>query len=196
MQSEDLPDAIHNPLSDLYLRRKPVGGSMRESDYEAMRQVAAAMMRRERADHSLQPTALVHEAFLRLGENEALSRSTYIARVAPAMRRILIDHARGRAARKRGDGGKKLELTESALFDWSDPGAVLALHEALEELGATRERTHRVVELRFFCGLTVEETAREMGVSRDTVMDEWTYGRAWLNRRLADDGPYRSCHGY
>lgn len=159
--------------------------------YAELREIAARYLRRERHDHTLQPTALVHEAYLRLfdpGAATAESRTHFLALAARAMRQILVDHARARAADKRGSG--KQHLTLSAAL--GEPGAaevdLVALDEALERLSALSERQGRVVELRFFAGLDVVEVAEVLSVSRSTVEAEWRVARAWLAAHLDVSG--------
>ena len=155
-----------------------------------LRELAAALLRRERRDHTLQPTALVHEAYLRLGERlgpswrEQHGESAFRALAATAMRRILVDHARAHAADKRGGGWLRVELPE-ATVEAPEPVELLALHEALEALAALDPRKARVVELRFFGGLTGDEVAEALGVARSTSEADWFMARAWLRQRLA-----------
>ena len=155
--------------------------------YQALRNQARAQLGRERAHHTLQPTALVHEAFLRLaGQGRAgwQNREQFFAVAARVMRRVLVDHARARAAAKRGDG-----CTRIAWDDAPEPSSqpdvdVLALDEALDRLAALDTRQARVVELRYFGGLSAEETGALLGVSLATVKRDWTMARAWLFREL------------
>lgn len=164
--------------------------------YDELRRLASSFMRRERSDHTLQPTALVHEAYMRLVDQRSVEwrdRSHFLAIAAQAMRRILVDHARRRGAEKRG-GGNRVTLQESMAVSEGQEVDVLALEEALHELETLDERQVRVVELRFFGGLTVEETAEALGVSAPTVVRDWRHAKAWLRRRLdasGGDGPAR-----
>ncbi|MBI5168667.1 MAG: sigma-70 family RNA polymerase sigma factor [Candidatus Eisenbacteria bacterium] len=165
---------------------------MAEAVYDELRDLAAGYLRRERADHTFQPTALAHEAFLRLMGQRALpreDRSHFLALAAQAMRRILTDHARRRNAAKRGSGALRVTLAavdaEAAAAEF-DMGA---LDDALHKLAALDERRARVVDLRFFGGLTIEETAEALGVSPATVKTDWAFARAWLHRELADEAP-------
>lgn len=156
--------------------------------YGELRRLAANAFRREREGHLLQPTALVHEAFLRLVVQQRArvdSRAHFLALAAKAMRRILVDHARRVRSAKRGAGVPTLTLLESAgLTDDSLSPDTLDLHRALEELAAIHERQARLVELRYFGGLTMEEAAEVLQVSLATVERDWTAGRLWLRRRL------------
>jgi RNA polymerase sigma factor (TIGR02999 family) len=162
--------------------------------YDELRRVAAAALRRERPDHTLQPTALVHEAYLRLAdEPDGLwqNRAHFLAIAAQAMRRILVEHARGRNAKKRGSGKARLSIDD---VDAPAPDAVEAvdlvmLDDALAKLAALDARQARIVELRFFGGLTVEETATVIGASARTVKREWQMSRAWLKREMARLAP-------
>lgn len=164
--------------------------------YDQLRQLAGSYFRGKAASHTLQPTALVHEAFLRLMRQTGgwADRNHFIAVAATAMRQILTDHARRRATDKRGGGQAHLSLA-----DWlplggdgarGDAGAVdvLAMDRALEELARLSPRQVRIVELRCFGGLTVEEVAEVLAVSGSLVEKEWRLARAWLRRALLDGG--------
>lgn len=158
--------------------------------YEEMRRLAGAYLREESAGHTLQPTALAHEAYLRLLDQRHVSwqnRAHFMGLAAQAMRRILIDHARRRGAQKRGGDAVHVTLEDSdAIAEGAEPLGVAAddLNDALDRLAALDERQARVVELRFFTGLSVEETAEVLGVSPATVKRDWTLARAWLHRDL------------
>jgi RNA polymerase sigma factor (TIGR02999 family) len=157
--------------------------------YRDLRQRAAAYLRRERRDHTLQPTALVHEVYLRLVGQDRISwqnRAQFFGVAAEMMRRVLVDHARTRLAAKRPDGHYKVMLDDT--MGAGEPVAceILLLHDALTELSA-HDKTHgRIVELRYFGGLTEPEVAEVLGVSRSTVTREWRLARAWLYRRLTE----------
>jgi len=161
--------------------------------YDELRRLAARELRRERRDHTLQPTALVHEAFLRLLGERAVDfegRSHFFALAARAMRRVLIDHARRALAGRRPPRAARVELTpgvEPAGADLTDPAEILALDAALERLAALDPRQASVVELRFFGGLSAPEAAAALGVSEATVAREWRAARAWLKRELAGE---------
>jgi len=162
--------------------------------YERLHRMARGYMRTERRGHTLQPTALVHEAFLRLVDGRDLDwtdRTHFFAVCARVMRRILVDVARSRAATKRGGQARRVEHATAIDFDdLPAPGAetsadeVCALDEALNTLARLDSRRAQVVELRFFGGLTVEETAEVLQVSSQTVMRDWRLARAWLAREL------------
>jgi len=158
--------------------------------YNELRALAEQFFRHEHADHTLQPTALVHEAYLRLVDSDAVewkSRAQFFAIAAKAMRNILVDHARARGRRKRGGDWRQITLdaVERNLGGAGD-GALdmLALNEALDRLASMDERKARLVELRFFAGLSSEDAARLLGVSRTTASEEWRMARAWLHKEL------------
>lgn len=159
--------------------------------YAELRRLAARSLRSERAAHTLEPTALVNEAYLRLSTQSRVhwrDRAHILGAAATAMRRILVDHARARDAEKRGSGAEQVELDEGliggSLAD--TPSAdLVALDAALEQLEARDPRMVRVVELRFFAGLANEETAEALGISVATVKREWSMARAWLHRELS-----------
>lgn len=155
--------------------------------YDELRKLARARMARERPGQTLQPTALVHEAYLRLVGDTAqpwASRAQFFAAAAEAMRRILIDRARRVHRDKRGGGRRRVTLEEGLLLAEPVPEAVLALDQVLARLEARDRRMAAVVKLRCFAGLTVEETALAMDSSERTVKRLWTAGRAWLHREL------------
>lgn len=156
-----------------------------------LRRIARGCLRQERPDHTLQATALVNEAFLRLVDVRQVSwrdRAHFLAMAARLMRRILVDFARTRHAAKRGGDAVRVSLAEAhGLAD--RPGHdLVALDEALSALAVRDARKARVVELRFFAGLSVEETALVLEVSRDTVLRDWRLARAWLTRELLEPG--------
>jgi RNA polymerase sigma factor (TIGR02999 family) len=159
--------------------------------YAELRRIAAREMRREKPGRTLQTTALVHEAYLRLLKDASLSfenRAHFLGIAARAMREILIEHARARSARKRGGGAVRLTLDDLTAAVPSPSIDVLALDEALRRLARLDERHARVVELRYFGGLSVEETAAALGLSPATVKRDWTLARAWLFRELTGTG--------
>ena len=157
-----------------------------EAVYGELRRVARGYVRRERPDHSLPPTALVHEAYLKLIDQRRVqwqSRAHFFAIAAQLMRRILVDHARGRAAAKRGPGATVSLVDVDA--ETPPPNVdVLALDAALDKLAEIDPRQSQLVELRFFGGMTVEETATVLGVAPITVKRDWALARAWLFRQL------------
>jgi len=155
--------------------------------YEELRRLAHHYMRGERVGHMLQTTALVNEAYMRLVDVERIewsSRGHFFAMAATMMRRVLVDHARERARDKRGGGLVFTTLAEHAVT--ASPAIdVLALDEALDRLAAMDPQQARIVELRYFTGLTIEETAEALGISPATVKRDWTWARAWLYQRLS-----------
>lgn len=156
--------------------------------YEELRELAGAYLRRERAAHTLQPTALANEAYLRLVDETKIEwrdRAQLLAIAARAMRQILIDHARRRGALKRGGGRERVTLSDAPGIAGDAPLDLLELDAALEALEALDARKSRVVELRFFAGLTLKEVAEALGVSLTTAEDDWYFARAWLRGRLA-----------
>ena len=158
--------------------------------YRELRGLAAAQLRRERPGHTLQPTALVHEAFLRLRQQrnaDGADRPTLLAIAARQMRQLLVDHARGRRRLKRGGGGERFTLDARDLAADAPAADVLDLHEALDRLADLNPRQSEVVTLRFFGGLTAAEAAETLDVSVRTVEGDWAFARAWLRRELADD---------
>ena len=160
--------------------------------YADLRRVAAGYMRREAAGHALQPTALVHEAFVRLVDQKQVkwrNRAHFFGVAAGMMRRILVDHARRRRAEKRGGGWERVTLAgDEPASDAHREIDVLALDEALERLAGFDPQQVRIVELRYFGGLTIEETAEVVGVSPATVVREWTIAKAWLRADLSRSG--------
>ena len=158
--------------------------------YDDLRALARAQLRGERAGHTLNATALVHEAYLRLNAREQLEptdRRHFFAIAAQAMRRVLIDYARMRNRRKRGGGEPVASLDEAALLTDEAAAELLSLDEALVRLARANARAAQVVEQRFFAGLTLEETADVLGVSIKTVQRDWTTARAWLRKEIALD---------
>jgi RNA polymerase sigma factor (TIGR02999 family) len=162
--------------------------------HDELQRIARRCLRGERAGHSLQPTALVHEAYLRLIEAARVNwqnRAHFLAMAARMMRRVLVDAARARASQKRGGGAIRVTLTDGARSDEREHELV-ALDDALQALAALDPRRGQVVELRFFGGLTVAETAEVLDVSAETVMRDWKLARAWLRRELSGPPAARS----
>ena len=159
--------------------------------YAELRALAESYFRSERSTHTLQPTALVHEAFVKLaggGEIRATSRGQFLALAAKAMRNVLVDHARARDREKRGGGWSRVSLTIADAKSGRDREIdVLALNDALDRLAALDERKARLVELRFFGGLGEREAAEALGIARSTAAEEWRMARAWLGRELRGD---------
>ena len=154
--------------------------------YDNLRMIAAAHLRRERTDHTLQTTALVHEAYLRLNKGDRASwkdRTHFLAVASRVMRQALVDHANRRNAAKRGGGAKRIALRDFAAH--SRTVDLMELHEAINLLSERSERQARIVEMRFFGGMTIQEVATELQLSTTTVEDDWYGARAWLSRELS-----------
>jgi RNA polymerase sigma factor (TIGR02999 family) len=159
--------------------------------YRELRRLAQHHLRGERDEHTLQGTALVHEAYLRLvqpGASRIENRGHFFALASQIMREILVDYARSRKAAKR-DGGSRVTLEEAAELSVSKSVDLLALDDALRQLSQMNPRQSRILELRFFGGLSLEETAKFLGVSVATVERDWTVARAWLYREISGSSP-------
>jgi RNA polymerase sigma factor (TIGR02999 family) len=157
--------------------------------YDQLRRLAGAYMRRERVGHTLQPTALVHEAYLRLIDQEKVdwkNRAQFVGLAAVMMRRILVNHARDRAAAKRGGDAERVSLSLAVGVLKRSAVDLIALHDALDRLAAIDARKVQIVELKFFGGLTIEEVGATLGCSEATVEREWSFARAWLYDALAE----------
>ncbi len=155
--------------------------------YGELRRLAGSYMRRERSDHTLQATALVHEAYLKLIEQRAVnwqSRAHFFGIAAQIMRRILVDHARGHLRDKRGGGQSEVPLDEAIVFAPQQSGELVRLDQALDRLALIDPRQAKIVELRFFGGLTVEEASEVIGISPKTVKRDWSVAKAWLHGEL------------
>ena len=158
--------------------------------YDELRRLAGAYMRRERRNHTLQPTALVHEAYLRLVDQQRVdwrNRAQFVGLAAVMMRRILVNHARDREAAKRGGQAERVSLTLAGDVFHRPDVDVLALHDALDRLAALDPRKSQVVELKFFGGLTTDEIAEALELSAATVEREWSFSRAWLYEAIAGE---------
>jgi RNA polymerase sigma factor (TIGR02999 family) len=159
--------------------------------YEELRRLAQRQMRGERPDHTLGTTALVHEAYLKLSGLDRIrwqNRAQFLSIAAQAMRRVLINHASARHTQKRGGGREKISLDDVVLLAEGRADDLLALDAALTRLSELDERQARVVECRFFAGLSIEETADALEVAPATVKRDWAVARAWLNRELSATG--------
>ena len=155
--------------------------------YEELRRQAARFLRRERPGHTLQTTALIHEAYLKLIDQKHMhwqNRAQFFGIAAQLMRRILVDHARGKQAGKRGGDDVKLQLDEALIVGQSKDVNLVALDEALNRLAQLDEQQGRIVELRYFSGLSIEETAEALGISPATVKRDWALAKAWLRREI------------
>ena len=156
--------------------------------YREFRAMAARYLRNERVDHTLEPTALVHEAYLKMIDQNRIDwqgRTHFFAVAAQAMRRVLIDHARQHRRQKRGGGRQKIMLDESLAISPKRAEELVALDEALDRLAGLDQRQAKVVEMRFFGGMKVEEVAKVLEVSKRTVEGDWTMAKAWLKRELS-----------
>lgn len=177
-------DAADTPTADLILDNAELVGEV----YEQLRAIARQRMAGERADHTLQATALVHEVFCRLSQNRRVPFQNpghfYVA-AAEAMRRVLLDHAKAKGRQKRGGDKKRVPINVVDLADCGDPEDILALDEALCRLEECEPEAAAVVRLRFLAGLSVDETAETLGVSARTVDRRWKFARAWLFRELS-----------
>jgi len=179
-------------LSEIESGDPSAAGQLLPLVYDELRKLAAVRMAAESPDHTLQATALVHEAYLRLVDGEGRkrwdSRGHFFAAAAEAMRRILVDSARHRQSVKRGGGRLQVSLDEAHLAAPENPAELLALDEALTRLETNDPRAAELVKLRYFAGLTIPEAAGALGVSPRTADDIWAYARAWLFRELQGPG--------
>jgi len=187
-----MPDAsgdVTALLGQLRAGNQEVAGQLVPLIYDELRRIASAQMRRERAGHTLQATAVVHEAYLRLAGEQDIqwqSRAHFFAIAARAMRQVLLDYARQRHAGKRGgEGAQKVEIDVDLLAGANRIEDIVAIDEVVTRLSELDQQQGRIVELRFFGGLSVEETAEAMGISDSTVKREWRLAKAWLHRELA-----------
>jgi RNA polymerase sigma-70 factor (ECF subfamily) len=191
------PESVGDKSITALLQQLSEGNREVEADlipqiYPELRQLAARYMRRERRNHTLQPTALVHEAYERLVQQPQIpwqSRAHFYATASQLMRHILVDHARTRQAAKRGGIQHQVTLDEAILPTADQSIDILALHEALERLAKFDARQSRIVELHFFGGLTFEEIALVLDVSDRTVKRDWSMARAWLKGELSSKQP-------
>ncbi len=184
------PRGVTELLADWQRGDKSALDHLMPAVYEELRRLAGRYLARERSDHTLQATALVHEAYVKLVDQRSVrwqNRAHFFGIAAQLMRRILVDHARRRDAAKRGDGARPLSLDEAPDQTPSPPVDILELDRALERLTTLDCQQGRIVEMRFFGGLTVEESAEVLGVSPRTVKREWRAARAWLYRELRQE---------
>ena len=182
-------ESVTRLLQDLRGGRSEAVESLLAAIHGELRRLAAGQLARERPDHTLQPTALVNEAYLRLidqREHNWESRSHFLSIAAKAMRRILLQHARDRMADKRGGGRERVTMFEAASPFEEEPEDLLALDVALERFAAIDPPNAQIVELRFFAGLTTEETGKMLGVSSRTVERGWRAARAWLRAAMTE----------
>lgn len=191
MKSRNMQPPLPNEITHL-LRRWSEGDSKALDQlmpvvYEELHKLAGGYLRQERPGHTLQPTALINEAYMRLVKQdfpEWQSRRHFFGVAAQLMRQILVEHARGRAAAKRGGGGEKLPLDEAIVFSQDKASELVALDDALTALVKFDERKVRIIELRYFGGLSLEETAQALDVSVPTVVRETRMAQAWLHREM------------
>lgn len=182
------PGEITLLLSDLQEGKLEAGDKLMPLVYQHLRQMAARHFRHERPGHTLQPTAVVHEAYLRLikpGQRRWKNCAHFYSIASEAMHRILVEHARAQLAQKRGGRPEKLELQEALVYKPERSRELLALDEVLGRLKILDERQSKIVELRYFGGLTVKETAEVLHVGVTTVKEEWKVAKAWLQRELS-----------
>ncbi len=163
-----------------------------EEVYDELRELARRYLSRERRDHTLQPTALVHEAYLRMIKRkvDGLDRAHFFWTAARAMRSVLVDHARRHLAAKRGGAGHRVALDDAVASYEERAVDLISLDDALEQLAKVDQRLTRVIDLRFFGGLTDEEAAAALGLSSRTIRREWRFARAWLHNRLGKGEPH------
>lgn len=185
------PTQITDLLVKLNKRDRPgVAAKLMPLVYEDLRHLAKKYFRDERPDHTLQPTALVHEAYLRMVDQTRVGwkdRTHFFAVAAKVMRRVLVDYARARKRARRGGERQRIELdSRVSPMDMAELD-VLALHEAIEKLAELDERQAQIVEMRFFSGMTVEEVAEALGVSKRTIEGDWKHAKAWLRAEFAHE---------
>jgi RNA polymerase sigma factor (TIGR02999 family) len=184
---EDIPGDVTDLLLELKKGNRAAEGLLIPLVYRELHRIAAARLRHEAANHSLQPTALVNEAYLRLTRMQEMdwqSRSHFFAVSATIMRNILVDHARANDALKRGQGQTAVSWND-AMFPAPERGPeILAVDEALTRLALMNERQAKIVELRFFAGMTEEETGHVLGIASRTVKRDWRVAKAWLFKEL------------
>ncbi len=189
--SDNDPNEITQMLIKLTDGNQDIVNQILPHIYDELRMLAGSYLRRERVDHTLQPTALVHEAYMKLIDQRQVqwqNRAHFFGIAAQVMRRLLMDHARKHTADKRGGVVEKLPLEEEILIVSHDKSAeLIALDDALQTLGAMDEQKAKIVELRYFGGLSIEETAEVMNVSVPTINRQWRMAKAWLYSELANN---------
>lgn len=194
MAPEPSPGEITRLLEEWAAGRPEPAAELWSVVYQELRRIAGAYMRKERPDHTLQTTALVHEAYLRVFQGKRFrweNRKHFFCAMALAMRRILMDYARERSSEKRGCEWERLSLAARLPISSHKPEELLTLDDALEQLARLNPRQAQVVELRFFAGLTGDQTAAMLSVSPETVKLDWRFAKAWLNRRMRGESEPR-----
>ena len=189
--SEQAPNEITRMLIELTDGNQEVVNQILPHIYDELKRLASSYLRRERVNHTLQPTALVHEAYMKLIDQKRVqwqNRAHFFGIAAQVMRRILMDHARKHQADKRGGEAEKLPIEEEILVVSHEKSAeLIALDDALQTLAGIDEQKAKIVELRYFGGLSIEETAEVMGVSVPTINRQWRMAKAWLYSQIASD---------
>lgn len=189
--SKDAPSEITQMLIELTDGNQEVVNQILPHIYDELRRLAGSYLRRERSNHTLQPTALVHEAYMKLIDQKRVkwqNRAHFFGIAAQVMRRILLDHARKHQADKRGGEAEKLPIEEEILIVSHDKSSeLIALDDALQSLASMDEQKARIVELRYFGGLSIEETAEVMGVSVPTINRQWRMAKAWLYSQVSNN---------
>jgi len=187
-----MPDDIDQLLQQLAEGDASASEKLLPVLYDELKRIANQHMRKERNDHTLQATALVHEAYMKLVDQSRVAwqgKSHFCAVASQIMRRILVDHARAKSAAKRGQGAQKLMLQEELVPGKQSEGVDLVeLDELLNELATLNPRHAKIVEMRYFAGMTVEETAAALNVSPSTIKGDWRLAKSWLAARLEDPG--------
>ena len=190
---EALRDEVTRLLQDASAGNREALDKLLPLVYEELRRLAHSYLARERPDHTLQTTALVHEAYVKLSDQRSVNwenRAQFFAISAQAMRRILLDNARRHTAAKRGSGGQRVSLEEVATLSSNAANeSLIALDEALQRLATIDAEQSKIIELRYFGGLTIEETAQVLQISPSTVQREWTIARAWLYKAISGTPP-------
>ena len=187
--NDDAHNGITQMLIELTDGNQEVVNQILPHIYDELKRLASSYLRRERVNHTLQPTALVHEAYMKLIDQKRVqwqNRAHFFGIAAQVMRRILMDHARKHQADKRGGEAEKLPIEEEILVVSHEKSAeLIALDDALQTLAGIDEQKAKIVELRYFCGLSIEETAEVMGVSVPTINRQWRMAKAWLYSQIA-----------
>jgi RNA polymerase sigma factor (TIGR02999 family) len=186
--AEFISHQITQLLDELSLGNKEAFDRLMPLVYDELRRMAKRFMSGQPSGHTLQTTELIHEAYIKLAdkkEKDWHNRSHFFGVAAQAMRHILVDYARAKLSQKRGGAAHQITLDETALISKNNSGEIIALNEALDRLGKMDERKVRVVEMKFFGGLTIEEIARVLQISPETVKRDWKFARTWLLRELA-----------